>query len=315
MKIVVLDRLTLGADLDLSKAEEFGTLVTYDATPPELVPERVADADVIFVNKVKLGENLSGAKNLKVICEAATGYDNIDLDFCRSHGIGVCNVPGYSTWSVAQVTVSMVLSLVNHLPEYTRYTKDGTYSHGESANILTPVYHELYGKTWGIVGYGGIGSRVGAVAEALGCKVLAYKRKPVPGVTCTDIDTLLRESDIVTVHIPLSEETRGLISRERIAAMKKTAILVNTARGAVADEAALCDAIREGRIAGLGVDVYSKEPFPEESPFYAVRDYDNVCLTPHMAWGGKETRERCFSEMILNMQAYFQGEIRNRVDV
>ncbi len=315
MKIVVLDRLTLGADLDLSKAEEFGTLVTYDATPPELVAERVADADVIFVNKVRLGENLKTAKNLKVICEAATGYDNIDLDFCRSHHIGVCNVPGYSTWSVAQVTVSMVLSLMNHLTEYTRYTKDGTYSRGESANILTPIYHELYGKTWGIVGYGGIGSRVGAVAEALGCKVLAYKRTPVQGVTCTDIDTLLRESDIVSVHIPLSEATQNLISRERIASMKETAIFVNTARGAVTDEEALCDAIREGRLAGLGVDVYSKEPFPVESPFYEIRNYDNVCLTPHMAWGGKETRERCFFEMLENMRAFFAGEIRNRVDL
>lgn len=315
MKIVVLDRLTLGEDLDLSAAEQFGTLVTYDTTAPEQVAERVADADVIFVNKVKLGENLKDAKNLKVICEAATGYDNIDLEFCRSHGIAVCNVPGYSVWSVAQVTVSIVLNLVNHLPEYTGYTKDGSYTHGGSANILTPVYHELYGKTWGIVGYGGIGSRVGAVAEALGCKVLAYKRTPVDGVNCTDIDTLLKESDIVTVHIPLSEETRGLISRERIATMKRGAILVNTARGAVTDEQAVCEAVRDGVIGGFGTDVYSVEPFSEDSPFYEIRKLSNVCLTPHMAWGGKETRERCYSEMLLNMQAYFKGEIRNRVEL
>lgn len=315
MKIVVLDRLTLGEDLDLSGAEQYGTLVTYDTTLPHQVPERVADADVIFVNKVKLGENLKDAKNLKVICEAATGYDNIDLDFCRNHGIAVCNVPGYSVWSVAQVTVSMVLSLVNHLPEYTGYTKDGSYTHGGSANILTPVYHELYGKTWGIVGYGGIGSRVGAVAEALGCKVLAYKRTPVAGVTCTDIDTLLETSDIVTVHIPLSEETRGLISRERIARMKPGAILVNTARGAVTDERAVCEAVRDGKLGGFGTDVYSVEPFPPDSPFYEIRNLPNVCLTPHMAWGGKETRERCFGEMLSNMQAYFNGEIRNRVEL
>lgn len=315
MKIVVLDRLTLGEDLDLSPAEKFGTLVVYDNTLPHQVAERVADADVIFVNKVKLGENLKDAKNLKVICEAATGYDNIDLEFCKTHHIAVCNVPGYSVWSVAQVTVSMVLNLVNHLPEYTGYTKDGSYTRGGSANILTPVYHELYGKTWGIVGYGGIGSRVGAVAEALGCKVLAYKRTPVPGVNCTDIDTLLKESDIVTIHIPLSEETRGLISKERIATMKQDAILVNTARGAVTDEEAVCQAVRDGRIGGFGTDVYSVEPFSEESPFYGIRNLPNVCLTPHMAWGGKETRERCYSEMLLNLQAYLQGEIRNRVEL
>ncbi len=315
MKIVVLDRLTLGEDLDLSPAKQFGELVCYDKTEPQEVAERVSDADVIFVNKVKLGENLKDAKSLKIICEAATGYDNIDLDFCRSHGIAVCNVPGYSVWSVAQVTVSIVLNLVNHLPEYTRATRDGSYSHGTSANILTPVYHELYGKTWGIVGYGGIGSRVGAVAEALGCRVLAYKRTPVSGAECTDIDTLVRESDIITVHIPLSEETRGLISKERIAAMKPNAIFVNTARGAVTDEAALCQAVKEGRIAGFGTDVYSVEPFPADSPFYQIKDYDNVCLTPHMAWGGKETRERCFAEMLSNMQAFFDGTIRNRVDL
>ncbi len=315
MKIVVLDRLTLGEDLDLSSAKQFGELVCYDKTEPQEVAERVSDADVIFVNKVKLGENLKDAKSLKIICEAATGYDNIDLDFCRSHGIAVCNVPGYSVWSVAQVTVSMVLNLVNHLPEYTRATRDGSYSHGKSANILTPVYHELYGKTWGIVGYGGIGSRVGAIAEALGCRVLAYKRTPVSGVACTDIDTLVRESDIITVHIPLSEETRGLISKERIAAMKPGVIFVNTARGAVTDEAALCDGLKEGRIAGFGTDVYSVEPFPADSPFYQIKDYDNVCLTPHMAWGGKETRERCFAEMLTNMQAFFDGTLRNRVDL
>ncbi|MBO4953729.1 MAG: hydroxyacid dehydrogenase [Clostridia bacterium] len=315
MKIVVLDRLTLGEDLDLSAAEQFGTLICYDNTTPEEVETHIADAEVVFVNKVKLHENnLKNATNLKVICEAATGYDNIDLDYCRKAGVAVCNVPGYSVYSVSQVTVSMVLSLVNHLPEYTGYTADGTYSNGQTANILTPIYHELYGKTWGIVGYGGIGSRVGEIAKALGCRVLAYKRKPVEGVECVDIDTLVAESDIITVHIPLSDETRNLISKERIAKMKKTAIVVNSARGAVADEEALCQAIEEERIAGLGTDVYSVEPFKTDSPFYRVRNRKNVCLTPHMAWGAKEARERCYREMLLNMQAFFKGEKRNRVD-
>ncbi len=315
MKIVVLDRLTLGEDLDLSAAKAFGTMKVYDNTAPDEVADHVGDADVIFVNKVKLGaQNLTRAKNLKLICEAATGYDNIDLDYCRKQGIAVCNVPGYSVYSVAQVTVSQVLYLVNHLPAYTRFTADGTYTKGGTANILKPVYHELYGKTWGIVGYGAIGARVGAIAEALGCRVLAYKRKPVEGVTCVDLDTLLKESDIVTVHIPLSEETRGLISREKIAMMKPGAIFVNTARGAVADEAALCEALQDGKLGGLGTDVYSVEPFGEDSPYYAVRTSDAVCLTPHMAWGTIEARERCYGEMILNMKAFFEGKARNRID-
>ncbi len=315
MKIVILDRTTLGKDLNMSKADNYGTVVSFDSTSPDEAENHIGDADVVFVNKVKLNEtNLKNATNLKLICEAATGYDNIDTEYCRKHNIAVCNVPGYSVYSVAQVTVSMVLSLVNHLKEYTRFTADGTYTNGGSANILSPVYHELYGKTWGIIGYGGIGSKVGEVAKALGCNVLAFKRTPVEDVECVDIDTLIENSDIITIHIPLSERTRGLISKERIDKMKFDAIIVNTARGAVTDEKALCDAVMENKIAGLGLDVYSTEPFSEDSPFYSIKNLDNVCLTPHMAWGTIEARERCFSEMLANMDAFFNGEIRNRVD-
>ena len=316
MKIAIIDKMTLGDDLDISGAERLGTVVCYEQTTPDEVADHIGDADVVFVNKVKLGaQNLQKASNLKLICEAATGYDNIDLAYCESKGIAVCNVPGYSVYSVAQVTVSMVLSLVNHLRAYTGYTKDGTYSAGKSANILTPVYHELYGKTWGIVGYGGIGSRVGEIAKALGCRVLAFKRTPQEGIECADIDTLVAQSDIISVHIPLSGETRGLISRERVAKMKPGVIFVNTARGAVTDEAALCEAVKQGKIGGLGIDVYSVEPFGTDSPFYAIKDLDNVHLTPHMAWGAIEARERCFNEMLLNMQAFLNGEKRNRIDL
>ncbi len=314
MKIVVLDRLTLGEDLDISAAGAFGDVVSYDKTDREEVSERILDADVIFVNKVKLSEeNLNNAKNLKLICEAATGYDNIDIEYCKNRGIAVCNVPGYSVYSVAQVTVSMVLYLINHLKEYTKYTADGTYSESKTANLLKPIYNEIHGKTWGIVGYGAIGSHVGDIARAFGCNVLAYKRTKTEGVICTDIDDLMERSDIITVHIPLSDETRGLISRERIWKMKENAVLVNTARGAVTDEKALCDAIREGRISGFGTDVYSVEPFGKDHPFYEIKDLDNVCLTPHMAWGAKESRERCFDEMLKNMKAFFDGEMRNRL--
>lgn len=316
MKIAVLDRLTLGEDLDLSESKKYGEVVIYDKTEPEEVEEHIGDADVVFVNKVKLNEtNLKNAHNLKVICEAATGYDNIDVGYCKSRGIAVCNVPGYSVYSVAQVTVSMVLSLVNHLPEYTGYTKSGVYTDNGNANILTPVYHELYGKTWGIVGYGGIGERVGEIAKALGCNIMAFKRTPVDGVECTDIDTLVEKSDIITVHIPLSDSTRGLINSARVDKMKKSAILVNTARGGVLDEAAVCNAVKEGKIAAFGSDVYSTEPFAKDSPYYSIKDLDNVCLTPHMAWGALEARQRCFREMLANMNAFFGGETRNRIDL
>ena len=314
MKIVVLDAITLGEDLDISKALQYGEMTVYDNTNPEDVAYRINEADVIFVNKVRLNEeNLKDAKNLKLICEAATGYDNIDTAYCKRANIAVCNVPGYSVHSVAQVTVSMVLYLANHLPRYTGYTKSGEYSSGKGANILKPVFSELYGKTWGIVGYGAIGKKVAEVARAFGCNILAYKRTPVDDVKCCDIDYLMENSDIISVHIPLSDATRGLISQERISRMKKSAILVNTARGLVTDEKALCTAVKEGKIAGFGTDVYSSEPFPKESPFYEIKDLDNVCLTPHMAWGAKEARERCFNEMLINMQAFFNGEERNRV--
>lgn len=316
MKIAVLDRLTLGEDLDLTPAKQYGELIIYDNTMPDEVEAHIADADVVFVNKVKLNEaNLKNVPGLKLICEAATGYDNIDLDFCRQKGIAVCNVPGYSVYSVAQLTVSLVLNLVNRLREYTGYTADGTYSRGTSANILTPVFHELYGKTWGIVGYGAIGERVGEIAKALGCNICAFKRTPAEGVECVDIDTLIEKSDIITVHIPLSEQTRGLINADRITKMKKTAVLVNTARGAVLDEKAICEAVKQGKIAGFGSDVYSVEPFGGDSPYYEIKNHSNVCLTPHMAWGTIEARERCFGEMLLNMKAFFDGEKRNRIDL
>ncbi len=316
MKIVILDKKTLGDDLDISGASKFGEVVVRDNTAPDEVETAISDADVIFVNKVKLFEdNLKAAKNLKLICEAATGFDNIDIEYCKSRGIGVCNVPGYSVYSVAQVTVSMVLSLVNRLNEYTRYTRDGSYSKGKSANILKPVYHELWGKKWGIVGYGAIGQRVGEIAKALGCEVFAFKRTPIDEVNCTDIDTLISECDIITVHIPLSDSTRGLINEERIAKMKRTAVFVNTARGAVVDEAALCTALKQGKIAAMGTDVYSSEPFREDSPFYEIKDFDNVCLTPHMAWGTIEARTRCFGVMLENLKAFLDGEIKNRVEL
>ena len=168
--------------------------------------------------------------------------------------------------------------------------------------------------TWGVAGYGRIGKRVGEIARALGCRVLAWRRDPAPGEPCTDLETLCRMSDVLSVHLPLTAETRGLFSAEKIAWMKKDCIFINVARGAVADEEALAAALREGRLGGLGVDVYSREPFPEEHPFYAIRSLPNVCLTPHMAWGALETRQRCLQEIMENIRAFTRGEKRCRVE-
>lgn len=316
MRITVLDAATLGADVSMDIFKEFGEVTVYQTTSPAEVAKHAENAEVLLLNKVKLNaQNLNDAHSLRLICVAATGYDNIDLDFCRSKGIAVCNVVGYSTQSVAQVTVSMALSLITHLPEYNEFVRTGEYSESGVPNRLIPVYHEIAGKTWGIVGFGNIGKQVGNVARALGCRVLVNKRTPIDGWDCVDIDTLCRESDILSIHTPLNEETKGLINAERIAMLKPNTIVINVARGAVTDEEALAKAILEGKLGGLGIDVYSVEPFSKDHCFYQIRNLPNVCLTPHMAWGGYETRCRLLDEMAQNIRSFTQGEKRCRVDL
>ena len=315
MRITVLDAATLGDDLSLDVFSKFGEVRVYRHTSPEEVAEHVGDAEAVILNKIKLNEsNLCNAKHLRLICVTATGYDNIDVAYCRSRGIAVCNVVGYSTDCVAQVTVSMALSLMTHLEEYTAHVRSGAYSAGSTANCLTPVYHEIAGKTWGIVGFGNIGRRVGEVARAFGCRVLVNKRTPVSDWECVDFDTVCKEADILSIHTPLSDSTRNLLDRDHIAMLKRDAIVINVARGAVTDEAALAEAVEQGRIGGLGVDVYSAEPFSEAHPFFGIRALPNVCLTPHMAWGGRETRVRLLDEVAENISAFLGKKKRNRVD-
>jgi glycerate dehydrogenase len=293
-----------------------GECSIYQSTNDDEVAMRLSDCDVVVLNKIKLNEsNLSTAKNLKLICVAATGYDNIDIAYCKNHGIAVCNVEGYSSHSVAQLTAGIVLSLSTHIGEYNDFVKRGDYSKSGVANRLVPVYHELYGKTWGIVGFGNIGKEVGAVAKAFGCELLVCKRKPEDECNCVDIDTLCQKADIITIHTPLNNSTTHLINKERIALMKRDVILVNAARGAVCDESAVAEAIRMGRIGAFGSDVYSKEPFDEEHPFYEIKELKNVLLTPHMAWGAYEARVRCLNEIVLNIKDFYGGGFKGRVDL
>lgn len=316
MKITVLDADTLGADLSLSPLSELGEVTVYGQTASREVSERLKTAEVVVLNKVKLfEENLKYAQKLKLICVAATGYDNIDVKYCRENGIAVCNVEGYSSHSVVQVTAAMVLHLSTHLGVYSDFVRSGDYTKSGTANRLVPVYHELYGKIWGIIGYGNIGKEVGKIAAALGCRVIVTKRTPEEGVQCVDIDSLVKESDIISLHTPLTQETKNLINKERLAMMKKDVILVNAARGAVTDEAAVCEAIEEGRIGAFGTDVYSEEPFSEAHPFYRIREHENVLFTPHMAWGAYEARSRCLSEIVLNIRSFYNGEKKGRVDL
>ena len=207
----------------------------------------------------------------------------------------------------------MALSLYTHLPEYSAFVDCGQYSKSGVANRLTPVYHELFGKVWGVVGLGNIGKQVARTAEAMGCRVIGFKRTPDEDYPCCALDYLLQNADIISVHLPLSKDTRGLINVERIASMKRNAIFINVSRGAIADETALAKAILDKKIGGLGIDVYSAEPFPENHPYTALLDLPNVCLTPHMAWGALEARQRCLNEIVLNIKAFYSGEHRNRL--
>lgn len=315
MNIVVLDAATLGPGIDLSPLENAGQVTVYDLTPADALAERIADAEVIVTNKWKLNEaNLACAEKLRLICVTATGFDGIDTAYCRSRGIGVCNVPAYSTESVAQLTLTMVLSLAAHLKEYRDYVSSGAYTNSGIANLLSPVWQELAGKTWGIVGGGNIGRRVAKLAEAFGCRVLMQRRKEDPDYETVSLDDLCRKSDIISVHVPLTGETRGMIGAAEIGLMKKDVIFINVARGAVCDEAALADAVETGRIGALGVDVFSVEPFPKEHPFTRIKALPNVCLTPHMAWGALESRNRCIQVVAENILSFSSGSSLNRVE-
>lgn len=316
MKIVFLDSLALGEGLDLESFRELGEVEIYGSSSNEEIIERVADCDVVITNKLKLNKsNLDGAKNLKLICVTATGFDNIDVQYAKAREIGVCNVVGYSTTNVAQITAGFVLQLINRSTEYQRSVSSGRYSECGVANILSPIYREIDGLKWGIVGFGNIGRRVAGIAEALGCSVIVNKREAVDDYECVDIDTLCRKCDIITVHTPLNDDTRGLINADRISMMKDGVILVNVARGAVTDEQAVADAIKSGKIGGFACDVYSVEPFGKEHPFYDIKDRDNVLLTPHMAWGSLDARVRLLNNVKDNIVSFFNGEIKNRADL
>jgi glycerate dehydrogenase len=316
MKIVVLDRFAMGLDTPVEKLERFGKVEIYNSTNADDLVARATDADVLVLNKVRIDDNaFNSLPKLKLICIFATGYDNIDLISARKHGVAVCNVPGYSTDSVVLFTVANVLALYSRLYEYNNFVRSGEYSASGVANRLTPVYHELRGKTWGIVGLGNIGRAVAKVAEAFGAKVIAYKRTPVDDYECVGIDELCERSDIITLHCPLNDGTRNLISKDLIAHMKKDVIIVNEARGSVVNEMDIKNAIINGDIGAFGSDVYSVEPFGEDHPFCEIKDKSNVLLTPHAAWGAYEARVRCLEIICDNIDAFISNKIKNRVDI
>lgn len=316
MKITVLDRESIGLDTPLDGLFTFGAVDIYDRTAPSEVYERITDSDVIIINKVKITrEVIEGAAKLRLICIFATGYDSIDVVAAREHGVAVCNVPGYSTSSVTAMTVATVLALSTHLFEYSRFVSSGEYTGLGLPNRLTPVFHDLSGKVWGIIGCGDIGSNVAAVAEALGARVITYQRHKHARYDTVSLDALCRESDIITVHCPLNDDSRGMINAEAISRMKDGVILVNSARGAVFNERDVENLVKSGKIGALGCDVYSTEPFSSEHPYNEILGLQNVIFTPHCAWASYEARVRCIEIICNNIKSYFDGKITNRVDI
>lgn len=318
MKLVVLERNSVGTDVDVSCFERFGEVEYYPNTVAENTAERVKDADIVIVNKAPMNENtLKDAPNVKLICLFATGFDNVDLAYCKSRGIKVANVVNYSTAAVVQHTILLALALEEKLVHYDNYVKSGEYGAQDRFSNFDRPFGELDGKTWGIVGMGNIGRGVAKVAQALGCKVIFYSASGKS--TCTDytrvaFDELLSQSDILSLHCPLSDRTRGLINKEAFSKMKKSAILVNVARGPVVDTQALYDTLTQGQIAAAGLDVLEKEPISRDNPLNEIKDSTKLIITPHLAWASTEARERLVDEVVKNIQAFLDGEDRNVVN-
>lgn len=319
MKLVILERNSVGTDVDVSCFEKFGEVTCYPNTVAANTSERVKDADIILANKAPLNEStLKDAPNVKLICLLATGFDNVDLAYCKSRSIKVTNVVNYCTSTVAQHTLLLALALSEKIAFYDDYVKSGAYSAQDRFSNFDRTFYDLEGKTWGIIGMGTIGRRVAGLAQAFGCRVIFYSASGKS--TCTDyerveFDTLLQESDILSLHCPLSDRTRGLINKDALSKMKETAILVNVARGPVVDTQALYDALVADQIAGAGLDVLEQEPMAKDNPLARIKDSSKLIITPHMAWASLESRTRLVDAVVKNIEAFLAGENRNVVNL
>lgn len=319
MKIVVLERNSVGTDVPVDYSA-LGEVTYYPNTVTvEEVKERVADADIIVSNKAPMRkEALEDAPNVKLICEFATGYDNVDIAYCKERGIKVANVVDYSTDMVAQHTFTLALTLLQKLPHYDHYVKSGAYSAQDRFSNFDIPFYELAGKTWGIVGMGNIGKKVAQIATAFGCKVIFHS---ITGKsTCTaypqvDKETLLAESDFLSLHCPLSDLSRNFIDADAFKKMKKSAVLINVARGPVVNNKDLYEALVTGEIAAAGLDVIEKEPLEVTNPLSRLKDSNQIIITPHLAWASVEARTRCVEETAENIRAFMRGENRNIVNL
>lgn len=296
MKIVFLDAITIGSDIDLSDFETLGEVVKYGFTTPEETPERVADTDIVITNKAPINEQtIRNAKNLKLVCVTATGTNNLDKPYLEKRGIAWRNVPAYSTEIVAQHTFALLLYLMEKLRYYDDYVKEERYVNDTVFTHFAEHFFQISGKTWGIIGLGNIGRKVTEIARAFGTNVIYYSPSGSPaqeGYTQVDFDTLLSTSDIVSVHAPLNEYTEGLMNAEAFAKMKPTAIFLNLGRGPIVVEQDLYEALENNTIMAAGLDVLCQEPMSTDNPLLKIKDSKKLFITPHIAWASVETRTK-----------------------
>ena len=306
MKIVFLDVKSIGDDWDIEEFRKLGEVVLYPYSREEEIPRRVSDADIVIVNKAQMNEKtLAGADKLKLVCVTATGTNNLDKEYLAKRQIEWRNVAGYSTETVAQHTFALLFYLLEKLNYYDQYVKSEKYVGDVSFTHFDNVFHELRGKTWGVIGLGAIGRRVADIAGMFGCRVLYYStsgKHDQPGYERVDFDTLLAESDIVSVHAPLDANTEGLMNAGAFAKMKKSAIFLNLGRGPIVVEKDLAEALKSGTIAAAGLDVLSAEPMRADNPLREIKDSDKLMITPHIAWASIEARTR--------LMKIIEGQIR-----
>lgn len=314
MKICVLDGFTTNpGDLSWDWLYDCGDCTVYDRTPAELIAERCEDCDIIITNKTPLRrELLETLSELKYVGLLSTGYNIVDWEYCKEKGIPVCNIPSYSTSAVAQLVFALILEHTNAVAVHSASVHDGEWSACKDFCYWKAPLTELDGKTLGIIGFGKIGKAVAKIAAAFRMKVIANTNHPAPfeNVEFTSIDSLLSRSDFVSIHCPLTPSTEGMVDAEFLSKMKKSAVLINTSRGQVVDEKALADALKNGNIAGAGLDVLSTEPPSESCPLLGI---ENCFITPHIAWAGFETRERLMKICKENVLAFLNGSAINLV--
>jgi glycerate dehydrogenase len=313
MKIVVLDGYTNNpGDISWAPIEAVGSLTVHDRSAADEIVPRAAGADVVLTNKVVVGrETIEALPDLTYIGVLATGYNCVDTAAARARGIPVCNVPEYSTPNVVQATFALLLELTNHVGHHAQTVRAGRWSACPDFCYWDGDLMELAGLTLGIVGYGRIGQSVAAVGRAFGMRILAHRRTPGTGPECVDLETLLRESDVVSLHCPLTPDTKEMIDARRIGLMKPSALLLNTARGALVNEADLAAALNVGRLAGAGLDVLTVEPPPASNPLLTAK---NCIITPHVAWATRNARQRLIEITAGNVRAFAAGTPRNVVN-